>query len=215
MVRASTPAKLFIPLIFHMMENSVRRLFFVFPCYLLSDENSNGAIDIEELKKCLYALDFSLGNDNDIVDLFHYCDMDENKGIEFNEFIVVLCLAYLLADPSTESHAVKNTSILFFSFQLIYINSLPSQFDSINHLCHIYSLTLSIVIQQTLNANWPQIEPTFNSIIEVFFFLDKRGDGKLRRKDVVRALNEASPKEKSPSHITRSRFSYYLSFIAL
>lgn len=54
----------------------------------------------------------------------------------------------------------------------------------------------------------PKIEATFNTIIEVFLFLDKTGDGKLKRKDVVKALNEASPKEKSPSHITRTRFSY-------
>lgn len=59
----------------------------------------------------------------------------------------------------------------------------------------------------------PQIEATFNTIIEVFLFLDKNGVGKLKKKDVVKALNEASPREKSPSHITRSRFSYEPSFL--
>lgn len=59
----------------------------------------------------------------------------------------------------------------------------------------------------------PQIEAIFTMITEVFLFLDKNGVGKLKKKDVVKALNEASPKEKSPSHITRSRFSYEPSFL--
>ncbi|KAI3459653.1 hypothetical protein Pfo_016316 [Paulownia fortunei] len=126
------------------------------------DEDSNGTIDNEELKKCLHTLEFSV-RDEEIDDLFHYCDMDESEGIQFNEFIVLLCLIYLLTDYSTSSHA-------------------------------------------TLKMCSPQIEATFNTIIEVFLFLDKNGDGKLKRKDVVKALNEASPREKSPSHITWTRF---------
>lgn len=61
---------------------------------------------------------------------------------------------------------------------------------------------------QKLKMCSPQIETTLNAIIEVFLFLDKNGVGKLKKKDVVKALNEASPKEKSPSHITHNRFSY-------
>ncbi|KAL7081383.1 hypothetical protein ACP275_14G036500 [Erythranthe tilingii] len=127
------------------------------------DEDSNGTIDNDELKKCLHALEFSV-KDDEIDDLFLYCDMDENEGIQFKEFIVLLCLNYLLTDSSTSSsHA-------------------------------------------TLKMCSPKIEATFNTIVEVFLFLDKTGEGKLKRKDVVKALNEASPKEKSPSHITRTRF---------
>ncbi|PIN11265.1 Calmodulin and related proteins (EF-Hand superfamily) [Handroanthus impetiginosus] len=127
------------------------------------DEDSNGSIDNEELKKCLRSLEFSVG-DEEIDDLFHYCDMDGNEGLEFNEFIVLLCLIYLLTDSSSSSHA-------------------------------------------TLKMYWPQVEATFNTIIEVFLFLDKNSDGKLERKDVVKALNQASPREKSPSRITHTRFS--------
>ncbi|CAA3019547.1 probable calcium-binding CML22 isoform X1 [Olea europaea subsp. europaea] len=126
------------------------------------DEDSNGTVDHEELKKCLQKLQFHV-REEDIDDLFYYCDMNENEGIQFNEFIVLLCLIYLLKDCS-------------------------SSFST------------------TLKMELPQIDATFNTIIEVFLFLDKNGEGKLKKKDVVKALNEASPREKSPSYITRDRF---------
>lgn len=53
----------------------------------------------------------------------------------------------------------------------------------------------------------PELKATFDAIVEVFLFLDKNGDGKLKKKDMIKALNESSPWEKSPAHITRSRFS--------
>lgn len=56
----------------------------------------------------------------------------------------------------------------------------------------------------------PQLVSTFDTIIEAFLFLDKNGDGKLNRKDVVKALNQTSPWEKSPAHVTRTRFSMEL-----
>ncbi|KAL3828378.1 hypothetical protein ACJIZ3_017180 [Penstemon smallii] len=122
------------------------------------DEDSNGTIDHEELKKCLHTLSFCI-RDEEIDDLYYYCDINQNEGIQFNEFIVLLCLTYLLTDSS-----------------------------------------------QTLKICSPRIEATFITITEVFLFLDKNGDGNLKRKDVVKALNEACPTEKSPSHITRTRF---------
>lgn len=56
----------------------------------------------------------------------------------------------------------------------------------------------------------PQLEATFDAIVEAFLFLDKNGDGRLNKEDVIKALNESSPWEKSPSHITRTRFSITL-----
>ena len=53
----------------------------------------------------------------------------------------------------------------------------------------------------------PQLEATFDAIVEAFLFLDKNGDGKLNKKDMIKALNEASPWERSPAHVTRTRFS--------
>ncbi|XP_051118371.1 probable calcium-binding protein CML22 [Andrographis paniculata] len=125
------------------------------------DEDSDGILDIEELKKCLHSIELNDIDEAEIDNLFDYCNVDGNKGMQFNEFIVLLCLVYLLMD------------------------STPAE---------------------TSKTNWPLIKRTFDAIVQVFLFLDKRGDGKLKRKDVVRALNEASPKEKSPAHITRTRF---------
>lgn len=53
----------------------------------------------------------------------------------------------------------------------------------------------------------PELKSTFDTIIEAFLFLDKNGDGKLDKKDMIKAMNAAFPKEKSPTHITMSRFS--------
>lgn len=82
-----------------------------------------------------------------------------------------------------------------------------------------YIYNLLQILFQTSRLGSPQLEATFDTIIEVFMFLDKNGNGKLNKKDMVKALNETSPWEKSPSHITKSRFSikcftgYALNFI--
>lgn len=55
----------------------------------------------------------------------------------------------------------------------------------------------------------PELEATFDTIVKAFLFLDKNGAGKLNKKDMIKALNEDSPWEKSPAHITRSRFSTF------
>lgn len=127
------------------------------------DEDCNGSIDREELRKCLKKLHLDV-TEEEIDDLFCACDIDENKGIQLNEFIVLLCLIYFLMDSSASPH-------------------------------------------DTSDVLSPELQATFNTIIEVFLFLDKNGDGKLHKKDVVKALNEDSPWEKSPAHVTRTRFS--------
>ncbi|KAJ7957723.1 Calcium-dependent protein kinase [Quillaja saponaria] len=124
------------------------------------DEDSNGVIDLEELKRCLKKLQINLPEE-EIEDIFHSCDIDGSEGIQFNEFIVLLCLIYLLKEPSSPH--------------------ITSKMDS------------------------TQLETIFNTIIEVFLFLDKNGDGKLNKKDMINALNEAYPLERSPAHMTKSR----------
>lgn len=69
------------------------------------DEDSNGTIDREELKKCLEELQLHL-KEEEIEDLFKSCDIDGSEGIQFNEFIVLLCLI----DPSQPYP--KNTNII-------------------------------------------------------------------------------------------------------
>lgn len=126
------------------------------------DEDANGNIDMEELKKCLQNLQLNL-KEEEVEDLFHSCDIDQSEGIQFNEFIVLLCLIYLLVEHSSSP-------------------------------------------LRTSKMGSPELEATFDTIVKAFLFLDKNGAGKLNKKDMIKALNEDSPWEKSPAHITRSRF---------
>ncbi|KAK2647152.1 hypothetical protein Ddye_022347 [Dipteronia dyeriana] len=64
------------------------------------DEDSNGAIDHEELKKCFQKLEINF-MEEEINDLFEACDINEDLGMKFNEFIVLLCLVYLFKDDPT------------------------------------------------------------------------------------------------------------------
>lgn len=52
-----------------------------------------------------------------------------------------------------------------------------------------------------------KLEATFDLIVEAFSFLDKNGDGKLNKKEVMVALRKNSAKEKSPNRINTKRFS--------
>lgn len=70
--------------------------------FSLIDEDSNGTIDQEELKKCLQKLQLHLTKE-EVEDLYHSCDIDGHEGIQFNEFIVLLCLIYLLKGPSSSN----------------------------------------------------------------------------------------------------------------
>lgn len=60
----------------------------------------------------------------------------------------------------------------------------------------------------------PELTATFDSMIDAFLFLDKNGDGKLDKKDMIKAMNDDFPKEKSPTHITMTRFSNFLTLTA-
>ncbi|XVF65148.1 hypothetical protein PTKIN_Ptkin09bG0223300 [Pterospermum kingtungense] len=145
---------------FPQFRDGLRNLRGVFEQY---DEDSNGAIDREELSKCLEKLQLRLTKE-EVEDLFRSCDIDGSEGIQFNEFIVLLCLIYLLMKRSSSP-------------------------------------------DNTLKMDSPQLEGTFDTIVDAFLFLDKNGNGKLNKKDMMKALNEASPWERSPARVTRTRFS--------
>jgi len=72
---------------------------------IYADEDSNGEIDQQELKHCFQKLGIE-STDDEIKDLFQACDIYEHMGMKFNEFIVFLCLVYLLNDPAV-SEAVS------------------------------------------------------------------------------------------------------------
>lgn len=76
--------------------------------YFFVDEDSNGAIDQEELRKCFHKLEISF-TEEEITDLFVACDINDDMGMKFNEFIVLLCLVYLLKDDPTAVHAVSSS----------------------------------------------------------------------------------------------------------
>ncbi|CAL5053697.1 unnamed protein product [Urochloa decumbens] len=70
------------------------------------DEDSNGEIDKEELKHCFQKLEISF-TEEEICDLFEACDINEDMGMKFNEFIVFLCLVYLLNEPAVSEAKIK------------------------------------------------------------------------------------------------------------
>ncbi|KAJ1261600.1 hypothetical protein BS78_09G042600 [Paspalum vaginatum] len=63
------------------------------------DEDSDGTIDAEELRRCLGELQVRLSSEQEADDLHRYCDLDRRSGIQFQEFVVLLCLMYLLFGP--------------------------------------------------------------------------------------------------------------------
>ncbi|KAL6543032.1 putative calcium-binding protein cml21 [Orobanche hederae] len=68
------------------------------------DEDGNGTIDPQELKHCFCKLELNF-TDEEIDDLFAACDINEDMRMKFNEFIVLLCLVYLLKEDQTNQHS--------------------------------------------------------------------------------------------------------------
>ena len=87
-------------------------------------------------------------------------------------------------------------------------DKLYNSFVILNFLCqcHVLKSFRGLDMFQTSKMASPQLEATFDTIVEAFLFLDNNGDGKLNKKDMVKALNAASPCERSSAHITRTRF---------
>lgn len=125
------------------------------------DEDSNGSIDPEELKRCFQKLEITC-TEEEISDLFEACDISENMGMEFNEFIVLLCLVYLLQEPAAV-HAKSRMGL-------------------------------------------PDLESTFETLVDAFVFLDKNKDGYVSKNEMVHAINETSAGERSSGHIAMRRF---------
>ncbi|KAM0855560.1 hypothetical protein ACQ4PT_049682 [Festuca glaucescens] len=126
------------------------------------DEDSNGTIDNKELRSCLRHLQVQM-SEKEVDDVHRYCDIDNRKGIQFQEFVVLLCLMYLLFGPNVTRQVSE-----FESAKLNYV---------------------------------------FDELIDAFLFFNKEGDGKMRRKDITQRMNEASHRERTPSHITTQLFS--------
>lgn len=126
------------------------------------DEDKNGAIDHEELKHCFHKLEISF-TDEEINDLFEACDINEDMGMKFNEFIVLLCLVYLLKDDPT-------------------------------------------ALQAKSRMGMPNLEGTFETLVDAFVFLDKNKDGYVSKSEMVQAINETTSGERSSGRIAMKRF---------
>ncbi|KAK8626362.1 hypothetical protein V6N13_134011 [Hibiscus sabdariffa] len=124
------------------------------------DEDLNGAIDHQELKKCLHKLGVCF-TEEEIDDLFKACDIDEDMGIKFNEFVVLLCLVHLLRGDGTEFEAKPRLGV-------------------------------------------PNLEATFETLVDAFVFLDKNKDGYVSKNEMVQAINESG--EHSSGPIATKRF---------
>ncbi|KAF3652735.1 putative beta-1,4-xylosyltransferase IRX14-like [Capsicum annuum] len=70
------------------------------------NEDSNGAIDSQELKHSFSKQEINF-TDEEISNLFQSCDINEDMGIKFSEFIILLCLVYLLKGDPSALHAVS------------------------------------------------------------------------------------------------------------
>jgi calcium-binding protein CML len=63
-----------------------------------ADEDSDGTIDSEELQSFGSRVRVHM-SEEEMSNLHRYCDIDSRKGVQFQEFVVLLCLAYLLFGP--------------------------------------------------------------------------------------------------------------------
>ncbi|CAN6907279.1 unnamed protein product [Brassica oleracea] len=97
-----------IIMMFPKLREGLRNIRNVFESY---DQDRNGTIDMEELKKCLEELKLMSLSEEEVKGLYGWCDVDGSKGIQFNEFIVLLCLIYLLAKPSAESNVEESIEL--------------------------------------------------------------------------------------------------------
>lgn len=81
-------------------------LILFFSVFLFVDEDGSGAIDREELRRCFHKAEVNF-TDEEINDLFELCDINDDMVINFNEFIVLLCLVYLLKRDPTVPQSVS------------------------------------------------------------------------------------------------------------
>lgn len=124
------------------------------------DEDKNGSIDPDELKHCFCELKINF-SDEEINDLFNACDISDDRMMKFNEFIVLLCLVYLLKDD-------------------------PSS------------------LQAKSRMGMPDLEATFETLVDAFVFLDKNKDGYVSKGEMIQAIDETG--ERASGRIALKRF---------
>ncbi|KAE8726862.1 putative calcium-binding protein CML21 [Hibiscus syriacus] len=161
------------------------------------DEDSNGAIDPEELKNCLHKLGVCF-TEEEINDLFKACDINQDMGIKFNEFIVLLCLVYLLKDNATATEAVSLIFTVCFVFEVLCFIIYPT--------CHCLGdgMGFSLCLSKKSKMGVPNLEATFETLVDAFVLLDKNKDGYVSKNEMVQAISESG--EHSSGPIATKRF---------
>ncbi|PWA51540.1 EF-hand domain pair [Artemisia annua] len=144
---------------FPKIDGSLRKCKVIFEQF---DEDKNGAIDIKELKHCFEKLQLKFTNE-EIKDIFETCDLNDDMGISFNEFIVLLCLVYLLKEDSAAAHDKSRMGI-------------------------------------------PDLEATFETLVESFVFLDTNKDGHVSKNEMIRAIEETTTDGRSDGQTALKRF---------
>ncbi|KAL6544597.1 putative calcium-binding protein cml21 [Orobanche minor] len=145
------------------------------------DEDGNGAIDPQELKHCFCKLELNF-TDEEIDDLFAACDINEDMRMKFNEFIVLLCLVYLLKEDQTNQHSVSN---------ILDLRNADRNKSSVDSKSQI---------------GMPSLKATFETLVDTFVFLDKNKDGYVSRDEMIHAIEETTSGERSSGRIGMKRF---------
>ncbi|KAL3637563.1 putative calcium-binding protein cml21 [Castilleja foliolosa] len=161
------------------------------------DEDGNGVIDPQELKHCFCKLELSF-TDEEINDLFEACDINEDMRMKFNEFIVLLCLVYLLKEDQTDHNSVSNV------FRHNH-KKVPLKFDLITKK---EKLTQKDIIRGIFKSQigMPTLRATFETVVDTFVFLDKNNDGYVSKEEMIQAINETTSGERSSGRIAMKRF---------
>ncbi|KAG9143921.1 hypothetical protein Leryth_016130 [Lithospermum erythrorhizon] len=143
------------------------------------DVDKNGAIDPQELKHCFRKLEITF-TDEEINDLFKACDINDDRVIKFNEFIVLLCLVYLLKDDISKEYP---------DLILIQIDHQPRLLNN---------------CQQKSRMGMKNLEATFETLVDAFVFVDKNKDGHVSKTEMIEAINDRG--EGSSGRIGMKRF---------
>ncbi|KAI8010874.1 putative calcium-binding protein CML21 [Camellia lanceoleosa] len=144
---------------FPKIDESLRKCKDIFQQF---DEDANGAIDPQELRRCFHKLEINF-TEEEINDLFEACDINDHMGMKFNEFIVLLCLVYLLKEDPT-------------------------------------------ALQTKSRMGMPNLEATFEMLVDAFVFLDKNKDGYVSKSEMIQAINDTTSGELSSGRIALKRF---------
>lgn len=162
---------------FPKIDESFEKVRIVFKKY---DKDSNGTIDLDELKSCFQELNVSLTYEQ-IKELYHECDMDENKGIDFKEFIVLLAFVHLLedrSDPATKSvlllhlqeafNTVADAFVFFDKNKDGYVTR-KEMVETLNEASPVQETAGDIAVKRFQEMDWNRIgRITFKEFLFVF-----------------------------------------------